>query len=272
MKRQTNKDFVWLVVDDGSTDGTKELVEKWLSEDNGFILKYVRQENMGMHGAHNLAYQNIDTEINTCIDSDDYMPNDAVEKIIDFWTTCEKDEKTAGFLALDAYENGEVIGTRFPEEIKKARSYDYYYRYGVKGDKKFILRTDLTKNDPYPIFEGEKYVNLATKYSVIDIDHEFYALNEVVCIVEYLDDGSSKNMFTQYFKNPKGFAYSRKLCMQLPYADFKFRFIQAAHYVSSSIIGKNKAFLRESPKKLLTLSALPAGCAWYLYIKHKAKK
>lgn len=269
MRRQTCKDFVWLVVDDGSTDNTRELVKSWTEKDNGFELRYVYQENKGMHGAHNLAYENIDTEINTCIDSDDHMPDDAVEKITSFWQTCERDNGVSGFLALDAYGDGRIIGTRFPENIKRATSYDYYYKHGVKGDKKFILRTDLTKKTPYPVFEGEKYVNLATKYSLLDIDHTLLNMNEVVCIVEYLEDGSSRNMFKQYIKNPRGFAYSRKLCMQLPFAGFCFKFKQAAHYVSSCLIMKNRRWLRESPKKALTIFAAPAGFAWWIYILYR---
>ena len=74
LKRQTSKEFKWLILDDGSTDNTKELVEKWLKEDNIFDIRYIYQKNQGMHGAHNTAYENIDTELNVCMDSDDYMP------------------------------------------------------------------------------------------------------------------------------------------------------------------------------------------------------
>lgn len=272
MKRQSCKDFVWLVVDDGSTDNTREMVEGWQKEDNGFILRYIYQENLGMHGAHNLAYEHIDTAINTCIDSDDYMPDNAVEKILDFWKSCENDEKIAGFLALDAYENGDVIGSYFPKNVRRATSYDYYYKYKISGDKKFILRTELTKKNPYPVFEGEKYVNLATKYSLLDVNYELLNLNEVVCIVEYLEDGSSLNMFRQYKKNPQGFAYSRKLCMALPFAGLKFKFNQAVHYVSSCIFLRNKKWLKESPCKLITLLAAPFGFLLCVYINGMAKK
>lgn len=266
MKRQTCKDFIWLVVDDGSTDNTAELVRGWQTQQNGFAIRYVYQENQGMHGAHNFAYEQIDTELNTCIDSDDYMPDDAVEKIIRFWESCRKDETIAGFLALDAYENGEIIGTRFPAGIKSATSYDYYYKFGVKGDKKFILRSELTGRNPYPLFEGEKYVNLATKYSLLDIDYKLLHMNEVVCIVNYLPDGSTLNMFRQYMNNPKGFAYSRRLCMSLPYAGFGFKCRQAAHYVSSCIILKDKRWLRRSPCKVITLAAAPAGFILWLVV------
>ncbi len=78
--RQTCKDFEWLVVDDGSKDNTRELVEGWIKEDL-IPIRYIYQENQGMHGAHNTAYRNITTELNVCIDSDDYMPDDAVKKL-----------------------------------------------------------------------------------------------------------------------------------------------------------------------------------------------
>ena len=86
LKRQTSKDFVWLIIDDGSSDNTKELVDKWINE-NEVEIRYYYQKNQGMHGAHNTAYKLIETEINTCIDSDDYITDDAVEKIVNFWKT-----------------------------------------------------------------------------------------------------------------------------------------------------------------------------------------
>ena len=81
--QQTCKDFEWLIIDDGSTDNTRVVVEKWICNSD-FKIRYIYQENQGMHGAHNTAYRNITTELNTCIDSDDYMPIDAVENIISF--------------------------------------------------------------------------------------------------------------------------------------------------------------------------------------------
>ena len=187
LKRQTNKNFKWLIIDDGSTDNTRELIEKWIKEDNKFEISYIYKKNGGMHSAHNTAYENIDTELNVCIDSDDYMPDDAVEKILSFWEKNKSDE-IAGIAALDAYESGQVIGDRFPDNLKTSALFDLHYKYKIKGDKKLVYRTELTKQYPYPIFEGEKYVSLSYKYTMIDREYPLALMNEVLCIVEYMED------------------------------------------------------------------------------------
>ena len=139
LKSQTNQDFKWLIIDDGSSDNTKELVQKWIDENN-LDITYHYQENQGMHGAHNTAYELIDTELNVCIDSDDYMPEDAVEKILNYWKEHKSDD-LAGLIGLDAYENGEVIGTKLPDNLKSETLFDLYQKRKVKGDKKIVYRT-----------------------------------------------------------------------------------------------------------------------------------
>ena len=262
--RQTSKDFTWLIIDDGSSDNTKELVDSWINE-NKIEINYIYQENQGMHGAHNTAYKNIKTELNVCIDSDDYMPDDAVKKIIRFWNKNKRSD-LAGIMALDAYTDGKVIGDKFPNELKESTYFDIYNKYGLKGDKKLIYRSELTIQYPYPIFEGEKYVSLAYKYAKLDSKYKLALMNEVVCNVEYMEDGSSLNMLKQYRRNPKGFAFIRIDNMKNPKASLKFKFKECIHYVSSSFISKNKNYLKESPCKILTVLAIPVGYVLYRYI------
>ena len=266
--RQTCKDFEWLIVDDGSSDNTRELTEGWIKESN-IPIRYIYQENQGMHGAHNTAYRNITTELNTCIDSDDYMPDDAVKKIISFWKEKGSD-KYAGVVGLDADIEGKLIGTPFPQNMESTTLGDFYAR-GGKGDKKLVYRTDVIKKYPeYPIFEGEKYVSLGYKYQLIDQDYELLTLNEVLVNVEYQPDGSSMNMFRQYIRNPKGFSFIRKASMQLAPTS-KRRFVEAIHYVADSMLAKNINFIMESPRKIVTVCAIPFGILLYSYIRFKTR-
>lgn len=266
LKRQTRKDFEWLVVDDGSTDNTRELVEGWMNE-RQIPIRYIFKENGGMHTGHNTALANITAELNMCIDSDDYLPDDSVEKILNTWKTRRKDN-WAGMIGLDAYEDGSIVGTRFPDGMTECKYSHLKSRFGVIGDKKFVYATEIIRRYPdYPVFPEEKFVPLGYKYMLIDQDYDLGVINDVLCIVEYMPDGSSKNIFRQYRRNPRGFAHERKI--RMVYSDnWKERFTNAIHYVSSSIFLKNSRFLSESTNKLLTILALPFGVALNLYIRY----
>lgn len=265
--KQTCQDFDWLVVDDGSSDNTKALVASWIAE-NKIPITYIYQENQGMHGAHNTAYRNIKATLNTCIDSDDYMPLNGVALILSKWETIDQ-KKYAGIIGLDALESGAILGSKFTTDYTTLED---FYLSGGTGDKKLVYRTDvITKYPEYPIFEGERYVGLGTKYLFVDKDYEMATLNEVLVIVDYQPTGSSNTMFYQYMKYPKGFIYNRITTMRFSKST-KRKFIEAIHYISSCIILKRSNFLKDSPEKLLTLLAVPFGIALYLLIRFKTRK
>ena len=267
--QQKCKDFIWLIVDDGSQDNTAELVRLWQARDKGFEIRYIYKENGGMHTAHNTAYEHIDTELNTCIDSDDKLAPDAVEKILRKWDQV-KDQGYAGIIGLDADFEGKIIGKGFPEGLTETTVVGYYAA-GGSGDKKLVYRTDIINQyPPYPVFEGEKYVSLAYKYRLIDQTYKMAVLDEVLCNVEYQPDGSSGTMWKQYLKNPRGFAFWRKICMQYPESK-KRLIINCIHYCSSSIIAGDKRFVKESPRKVLTVLCAPLGWLLSVVIKKKTK-
>lgn len=270
MCRQSCKDFIWLIVDDGSSDGTQELVKPWLTADNGFEIRYVHKENGGMHTAHNTAYAMIDTELNTCVDSDDALADDAVEQILAKWTDV-RDMGYAGIIALDSDFEGNLIGSGFPAGMTET-TLAGYYASGGSGDKKLIYRTDIiNRTPPYPVFEGEKYVSLAYKYRLIDQNYKLAVLDRVVCHVEYQPDGHGRTMWREYVRSPRGFAFWRRVCMQYPESQ-KRLVVDNIHYVSSSLLAGEPHFLRESPTRVLTALAVPFGFALSLYTKHKAGK
>lgn len=268
--KQDCKDFIWLIVDDGSSDNTAEMVRKWQEIENGFEIRYIYKENGGMHTAHNTAYENITTELNVCVDSDDCLSIGAVDKIIKKWTEV-REFGYAGLIGLDADMEGKLIGKGFQIGVT-ATTLTEYYANGGYGDKKLVYRTDVIKKYPaYPIFEDEKYVALAYKYRLIDQDYKLAVLDEILCNVDYQADGHSTVMWKEYIRSPRGFAFWRKICMKYP--ESKKRMIKdCIHYVSSSIIAKDRRFIKDSPRKLCTILVLPIGLILSMVIKHKAIK
>lgn len=268
--RQTCKSFEWLIIDDGSSDNTKELIESWISE-KIVTIRYIYQDNQGMHGAHNTAFRNIDTELCMCLDSDDMLTDDCVEFILQFWSENKSEhDKIAGFIALDAYFDGTVVGTKFPEGVYKAHEKWLRETQGVKGDKKIIFRTDIAKQAPeYPVFPDEKYGSMAYKNQFIDAKYPWLIINKIIYLVEYQDDGSSRNMFKQYRKNLKGWDIARRSSM-IHSLTWRRKFMECIHYVSNSIFLHKWNFIQDSPKKLLTILAIPFGIVLNLFIRLKA--
>lgn len=266
---QTNKDFIWLIIDDGSTDGTTELIRTWQNE-NKLEIHYVFQENQGMHGAHNTAYQNITTELNVCIDSDDYMPHDAIEKILKIWNEKGSDV-LAGIIGLDSFNDGAIVGSTIPQNIEISTLNELYSVHKVTGDKKMVLRTDVVKQfPPYPIYKGEKLVPLGTLYLMIGTKYKCICSNEVFCIVEYLEDGSSKNILKQYIKSPRGFGYSRIVTMRLSNS-LSVQFKAAIHLVSSALFARSIKLFFQSPNLVISILAIPFGFLLTGYIIFKTR-
>ncbi|HEY0045902.1 MAG TPA: glycosyltransferase family 2 protein [Flavobacterium sp.] len=268
--RQTSKDFAWLIIDDGSTDNTNEIVESWISE-RKIDIKYVYKKNGGMHTAHNTAYDNIDTKLNVCIDSDDFMPDDAIFNILELWE--KKGSSTfAGIIGLDAFKDGSIVGTKIPDTITESTLSALYQKHGVSGDKKLVLRTEVVRNYPkYPEFEEERLVPLGILYKMIDEDFKCLCSNNVFCIVEYLPDGSSNNIMRQYRKSPKGFYYARAVEMRYS-KSLSFTFTRAMHLISSALFAKRLNIFYQNPNKVVTLLAVPFGLALHCYILYKSSK
>lgn len=262
---QTSQDFDWLVVDDGSTDNTAELVQEWIKEKK-IPIRYIYHENRGMHAAHNTAYENIDSELNVCCDSDDMFTNDAIENILSFWKE-NKNDDVAGIWALDGTLDGKLLGDPFPEEMRSCRMGMYYDVWGFKGDKKVVYRTDVAKSYPsYPVFPGEKYGSMGYKSLFIDRDYPMLLMNKIIYLVEYQLDGSSHNMFRQYRTCLQGWDVARRAAMKLGLSK-KRRFKDAVHYVSNQIFLGKWSFFKNVPHPFYILMALPFGVLLNLYIR-----
>ena len=268
--RQTCKDFEWIVIDDGSTDNTCTLVQNFI-KDNKIPIRYIYKENGGLYTGYNTAYANIHTELNVCIDSDDFMPDNAVELIIDTWHKKGSD-KYAGIIGLDYYaETKTPIGGKFPENLKECYLLDLYIHHIHRGDSKQVMRTDLMRKvAPQIGVPGEKDFNPIYMLLQVCDKYPLLVINDNLCFVEYQqNDSMSANIFRQYMNSPRSFAKTRIMEMQLERSTLKNKFRSAIHYVSSCIIAHDKDWLKNSPYKLMTLCAAPLGYILSVYIKHK---
>ena len=263
---QTCHDFIWLIIDDGSKDHTKELVAEWMKQDNPFEIQYCFKENGGMHTAHNRAYSLIRTELNVCVDSDDCMPPNAIRAICDFWKN-HGSEDVAGIVALDGDMDGRVIGSGLPAHVSRATTTQLYEQYGVTGDKKFIYRTDVITSVPtYPEFAGEKLVPLGYKYALVADQYPMLLMNEVVCNVDYQPDGSSNTIYRQYLQSPRGFAADKIIRMTRTKKTIN-RLKCIVHYIAECRIAGDGDWLKNSPLKISTVLLYPLGILFEHHIR-----
>lgn len=269
LKRQDCDDFCWLVVDDGSTDNTREVIQEFIDE--GLIdIEYIYQENKGMTGARNTAYEACTTELNTIIDSDDWLADGAVRKIIDLWRANRRDD-LAGIIALDVNPKGAVIGTSLPEDIAETTVMELFGKYKAHGDKKLIYRSDISRKYPYPEIPGENFFPPSYKFFLIDKKYRMLLLNKGICVVDYNDDSMSFDKIAQYRKCPKGFAIYYNLAQDVyPYLSKRLK--NGLMYIALSWLNGQKDIIKNSRRKKLTIFLYPIGLLLCHYIRKTNKK
>lgn len=270
LKNQTSKNFIWLIIDDGSTDNTESLVASWLLESNDFEIQYYKKENGGLHTGYNLAFEKITTELCVCIDSDDYMPDNAIQLIEDFWNE-HRSTDIAGFIARDAYRDGRLIGSHFPD-IERIHIVELVDKYKFKNDTKIVLRTECIKKfSPQPTFEGEKNFNPIYMLLLADYQYPFKVMNEILCYVEYAPDGMTHSIMKQYLNSPNSFALLRLAYINSPHSSLCFKIRNYIHLGSSMLLSKNFSFINQTPCPALLLLLLPLSSILTLYIKFSAR-
>ena len=261
--RQTSDNFVWQIVDDGSTDNTKELVEGFIAE-NKMEIVYHRKENGGKVSAINYSFEITDTPLWVCLDSDDYLTDNAVEVIERHYPCIRDDESLCGLFGLrSAPDLKPMQGKEFPAGVVTATQFEVRHTYQIPPEYVQIYKTKVASQYKYPIFPGEKYVPLSYVQDQIDVKYRFHIIREATMVCEYLQDGITNNQKKLVKKYPKGYTAFKKQQIELA-PNFMYKLKACITYDTGCILSKNKNWLKESPSKLLTLVCYPVAYLDYL--------
>lgn len=203
LQRQTCTEFEWLVVDDGSSDGTEALVGTWQKECNPFPIRYVKKENGGKCRAINLGLQLAEGELFFTVDSDDYLTDDALEKVIRWEAELPKNEKFCGYVGNRGVTPHSTPNTLLDGDYLDGNAFDLYG--AVDGERAFVFYTDIHRRYLYPEFPGEKFMTEAVTWNRMARDgYKMRFYNDIIWIWEYKDDGLTRAGYKVFLENPQG--------------------------------------------------------------------
>ena len=203
LQRQTCMDFEWLIVDDGSADDTKALVASWQGEENLFPIRYVYQENGGKCRAINRGLKEADGRLFFTVDSDDYLTDDAIEKVIRWDGELPRDGHFCGYVGNRGITPTQTPNRLFPGGYLDGTALDRYDQ--VDGERAFVFYTEVHRKYLYPEFPGEKFLTEAVTWDLMAHDgYKMRFYNDIIWIWEYKDDGLTRAGYRVFLENPQG--------------------------------------------------------------------
>lgn len=231
LTEQTNREFVWLIVDDGSSDGTEEKVTEWIKE-NIIRIRYIYQRNGGKMRAHNAGVKACDTELFVCLDSDDYFTKEAVCVIVNTWKK-SGGPQYAGIVAHKGADDSHTLsGEAFPDV--SSSTLGALYRGGFHGETTLVFRTDVLRNYLFPEIPGEKYVPEDFVYDKIDEEYSLIVVHEILTICELMQEGYTDQAAMLRKANPKGwYLYYEQRAGKTKMSILKIKYI--SHYICFSV-------------------------------------
>ncbi len=225
----------WLIMDDGSTDGTEKLIEKYINE-NKFDIQYYSQENKGkMEAINNLVPYATGELIIEC-DSDDYFKQNA---FLTIKNTCNELGENTYALCYLKYDHNECnIGNLFKE--KETTMWDLYFKQGENGEKALVYNANIRKQYNYELEKDEKFITEARMYHKMDLKYKMKCFNEPIMICEYQQEGYSNNIIEMFKKYPYGYYEYFKEMFDMDFSGIylKNRIYILKHYILFSYLTK----------------------------------
>lgn len=275
---QTFRNFEWIIVDDGSKDNTRELVNEWAKESD-FPIRYYFQENKGKHIAFNRAVRLAEGELFLTLDSDDACIPLALEKFKYYWDSIPENEKQhfSAVTALCKDENNILAGTRFPSDIFDSNPLEMRFKYKVKGEKWGFQKTDIIKEYPFPEVENASFVSEDVVWNSIARKYKTRFINEVLRI--YYNNDCNTNQLTKTKPMKAALSYIPLLTGVLNYDirwivydplifyKYSANFIRYSLHSRESMLKRIKV-IKPVISKLLLFIAMPIGVLLFIRDKH----
>lgn len=270
LQQQTNQNFEGMIVDDGSTDNTKEIVESFI-ESNKLRIRYFYKENGGKHTAVNYGLKYISTKLTVILDSDDTFTNDAVEVIEKTYNENKNEENICGFTFLRQRKNGELFGKAFPREGRY--NFSKWRLSKISTDERCdVFYSEIMKQYPFSEYEGEKYIGESTMMIKMSYKYDMIGKNIVIGISDYLEGGLTDSNRMLRLHSLWGSIEYCNLCM-MPGIYWRRRLKSALLYDTYGFlknIGPRK-LINDSNAPLLTTIFYPISTIIGRYWKNKYK-
>ena len=269
---QTNKDFVWLIIDDGSSDNTKDVVSNWV-KDNKIEIQYHYKQNGGKHTAMDMSNQICTTKYICCVDSDDYLSDNATEVILNYIDTFANNDEIVGFVGRRANYSGEPFQTEWPQDATCLYFDELSKKYNYKSDTILVFKTDIIKQYHFPVIKDERFVTEIVYYNQFIRKYKFITMKECLYLAEYQPGGYTAQGMDLFFKNPKGYLYYLKQLIYINIEDnkkFKTKVGSAASYYAWKSVLKIKDNFKNDYKIKFPYNML--GCFLQIIVKPQLKR
>lgn len=264
---QTEPNFEWLIVDDGSDDGTSDLVRRWM-ETSAYPISLIRSRNGGKHRALNKGIPKASGAWIFIVDSDDSLPPDALEKVASLAKLADTDPSVGGIMGYRRDTAGKIIGKVFPEGLLRRDAATLTFVDKIRGDKAEVFKASVLREFPFPEIPGERFITeCLVWFRIAKAGFDLLLLPEAIYTCDYREDGLSARSFGLRLENPQGtlLFYAEELA--LPYPFFSL-FREAVNYVRFRLLSIRKKYnppvLASRAKRIVALAA-PIGFAAALY-------
>lgn len=265
---QTSKSFIWHIIDDGSSDGTKALINAWIEEEL-ISIKFTYQENIGKIKTMNKGIKEAKTNYWMCLDSDDWLHKDAVKKIEHLFLKLEERNDLCGIIGLRYASSEPMQGKEIPKSFETINYHELRYKMKIEPEYVAVYKTQVIKYYLFPEIKGESYFPISYLDDSLSRDYDFLVMRGPVMYCEYQEDGITKNRKKLILQNPIGYMLFKKQLVEIG-PTFKTKFISAIAYNSASILSNRREPISTLSGKILSLVTYPLGWIDY-FLRFKLK-